>query len=116
MEPLIVEFDVDATVDHAFAMWTSRTVLWWPRSHAMSGTELDAITFEPPGHVGYIWHVFFDRSEATQVDVTFVTNNGGTRVRIEQTGFERLGAAGAARRERTYASWGVVAEAFAGAV
>ena len=142
MTPLVVEFDVDATVDHAFAMWTGRTELWWPRSHAMSGPDLADVTFEqrvggrifersqdgtehewgevtawdPPGRIGYLWHLFFDRSEATHVDVTFVATNHGTHVTIEQTGFEHLGAAGAPRRERTDASWRIVTEAFVAAV
>ena len=138
MKPLIVEFEVDAGIDHAFAMWTERTAMWWPRTHAMSGPNLASITFEarpggriferaadgdehewgeviewePPSRVSYLWHVFFDRSEATEVDVTFAATEAGTRIRIEQTGFERLGEAGAPRRERTEMSWSVVVDAF----
>lgn len=142
MKPLVVEFVVAASVDHAFEMWTGRTALWWPRSHAVSGADLADITFEqreggriferdgdgsehewgavtawePPRRIAYLWHLFFDPSEATRVEVTFIASGAGTRVRIEQTGFERLGSAGRTRRERTDASWRVVADALAAAV
>ena len=136
-EPLVVEFEVDAPQRHAFETWTARCGLWWPKSHTISGDPA-AITFqpqrggriferaadgadhdwgevldwEPPGRLRYLWHLFFDRSEATEVEVTFTERDGSTLVRIEQRGWERLGAAGPPRREKTGHVWAAIGPMF----
>lgn len=140
IEPLVVEFEVRAPVEHAFSMWTDRCELWWPRSHTISG-DPTAITFEPrrggrivergpdgtehawgevldwdpPLRLSYRWHLFFEPSEATDVEVTFTERAGATAVRIEQTGWGRLGVAGAARRTRTGQAWAAISERYAAA-
>ncbi len=132
MEPIVVEFDVNTSVAHAFDVWTSKTAMWWPRAHTMSRDSDLAVVFEPfvggriyerasdglehawgevlvwdpPEHIVYLWHLFFDRSEATEVSVTFKEKNTGSRVRIEQSGFEILGEpAGTERRNETDRAW-----------
>lgn len=135
-EPLVVQFEVGVPPAHAFDVWTQRCATWWPRSHTMSG-DPSAITFEPrpggrivehapggdhdwgevlawepPERLRCLWHPFFDRSEATEVDITFRAVEAGTAVRIEQRGWEQLGDAGPPRQARTKEAWGVVADAF----
>ncbi len=136
-EPLVVAFEVDATPAHAFETWTSRCASWWPRSHTVSG-DPGAITFEPraggaivehapdgrahrwgeildwepPARLRYLWHLFFDPSEATEIEVTFSPTDSGTEVRLEQRGFERLGAEATKRRDRTHQVWGMIVPAF----
>lgn len=138
MTPLVVEFNVAASCEHAFDMWSNRASLWWPRSHtvtraddleivfethpggriyerAADGTEHDwgeVTVWEPPHRVAYVWHLFFDPAEATEVDVTFHTVDGGTEVRIEQRGFERLGEAGVLRRSNTDRAWNTITALF----
>ena len=133
-DALELEFDVAAPTQHAFEMWTARIDLWWPRGHTVSRDQAAAIVleprpggrifertpdgaehpwgevleWEPPNRLVYLWHLMFDRSQATEVEVTFTDRGDATAVRIRQTGFERLGAAGAARRERTRAGWQAV--------
>jgi len=133
IEPLVVEFDVDASVAHAFDVWTRKCVTWWPTSHTLSG-DPSAITFEPlaggrivetspdgaehlwgevldwepPGRLRFRWHLFFDRSEATEVEITFSPRGDGTVVRLEQTGWDSLGPAGRPRRDRTGAAWAAI--------
>lgn len=133
-DALELEFDVAAPVSHAFEMWTARIDLWWPRDHTVSRDASAAIVFEarpggriyerttggaehvwgevlewePPHRVVYLWHLMFDRSEATEVEVTFTDRGDATAVRIRQTGWERLGAAGEKRRGRTRAGWRAV--------
>jgi len=139
-EPLVIEFEVGVAPAQAFATWTERCATWWPRSHTMS-RDPSAITFEPrrggrivehgagaehdwgevlewdpPSRLRCLWHPFFDRAEATELDITFRAVGDGTAIRLEQTGFERLGDAGPPRRERTSGAWGVVTAAFATAV
>ena len=132
MEPIVVEFDVKAGPEHAFDVWTSQPSLWWPRSHTLTrdpdlevvfepfrggrifergfdGSEHEwgeVLVWQPPRRVDHLWHLFFDRSEATEITVTFVATEAGSRVRLEQTGFERLGEpVGSERRRRTSHAW-----------
>lgn len=139
-EPLVVEFDVRAAPGHAFATWTERCAVWWPASHTVSGDPA-AIVFEshpggriyerdaggtehdwgtvtgwdPPARLSYRWHLFFDAAEATDVEITFAPTAGGTRVRIVQTGWDRLGSGGPPRRERTGAAWAAITARYAAA-
>lgn len=132
MDPIVVEFDLAASPAHAFEVWTTRPSMWWPRSHTItqdpdltvvfepfpggriyergrdgSEHEWGEITvWEPPDRVGYLWHLFFDRSEATEITVTFTATETGAHVRLEQTGFEKLGRdVGPERRRRTNQAW-----------
>jgi uncharacterized protein YndB with AHSA1/START domain len=136
-DPLVIEFEVGVAPAHAFDTWTQRCATWWPRSHTMSG-DPSAITFEPrtggrivehapggdhawgevlewepPRRLRCLWHPFFDRSEATELDITFRAVAAGTAIRLEQRGWERLGDAARPRRTRTEGAWSVVAAAFA---
>jgi uncharacterized protein YndB with AHSA1/START domain len=136
-EPLVVAFEVDVAPAHAFETWTARCASWWPRSHTVSGDPA-TITFEPraggaivehapdghdhrwgeildwdpPARLRYSWHLFFDPSEATEVEVTFSQTDGGTAVRLEQRGFERLGDEGATRQDRTNRVWSMIVPIF----
>lgn len=135
IEPLVVEFEVAVPAAHAFDMWATRTSLWWPQGHTMGGADDYAIVFEgrpggrvyersadgteyewgevldwePPHRIRYLWHLFFDRTEATTVEVRFdPAGETTTTVTITQTGFERLGDAGPIRRERTGNAWAAI--------
>jgi uncharacterized protein YndB with AHSA1/START domain len=122
-------------------MWTSRAELWWPRSHTVSRAEALDIVFEarpggrifervedgvehdwgrvtvwdPPHRLSYRWHLFFDPEEATDIEITFAPADAGTRVRIEQRGWERLGAAGVQRRTNTDRAWSAIVPEFVAA-
>jgi uncharacterized protein YndB with AHSA1/START domain len=139
-DPLVVRFDVAAAPPRAFELWTQRAATWWPRAHTLSGDPA-AITFEPrpqgrilerapdgrehpwgtvlewepPRRLRYLWHLFFDPSEATEVEVRFEPRPGGTTIELIQTGWERLGSAGPPRRERTGQVWQAIADAFSAA-
>ena len=139
LEPLIVEFTVQAVPERAFDLWANRTSLWWPPGHTMSGSdEYDVIfegrpggrvfertrsgeehewgevlDWEPPRRIRYLWHLFFDRSDATTVDVRFAAvGETATRVTITQVGFERLGEVGPERRDRTGNAWETLSALF----
>lgn len=142
MDPLVLEFDVAAPIDHAFDVWVARTSLWWPRTHTISGADDLAVVFEPfaggriyerssdgtehdwgeivvwqpPQRIAYWWHLFFDRSEATEVEVSFAPAGSGTKVRIEQTGWERLGDQAGPRRDNTHRAWSSIIGRFQEAV
>ena len=132
IEPIRLAFEVACGVEHAFATWTERTSTWWPASHTVSGATDLEISFEPrvggriyerapggdehdwgeitawepPRRLGYLWHLRADRTDATDVEITFVPVDAGrTRVEIEHRGWERLRAAGEERRDRNRGGW-----------
>jgi uncharacterized protein YndB with AHSA1/START domain len=132
MEPLELRFAVDCSPEHAFDVWAARTSLWWPPGHSVSadpgltvtfeprpggrifertpdGTEHDwgeVLDWEPPRRLRYLWHLRFDRADATEVEIVFASGaGGGTDVTITHRGWERLGAKGPERRERNRRGW-----------
>lgn len=138
--PLVVEFEVAAPPARAFALWTEQAARWWPTDHTISNVRDVEVVFEPgvggrvferspdgsehtwgkviawdpPRRVTYVWHLFVDERDATEVDVSFAATTGGTLVRLEHRGWERLGDAAADRRERTGQAWSGILELFAG--
>jgi hypothetical protein len=129
--PLRLSFDVDCSAEHAFAVWTAGMGTWWPRDHTLSGqaetvvlqgnvggrifergpdgTEHDwgeVTVWAPPSRLVYLWHLGRDRSDATEVEISFVPQGpSGTRVEIEHRGWERLGASGEGWREQNRDGW-----------
>jgi uncharacterized protein YndB with AHSA1/START domain len=136
-DSLVIEFEVGVPPSQAFDAWTRRCATWWPSSHTVSGAP-SAITFEPrsggrivehsadgaehdwgkvldwepPTRLRYLWHLFFDPSEATEVELTFTGVGSRTAVRLEQRGWERLGEAGPSRRERAQQAWSAIIAGF----
>src|SRR5919108_659841 len=117
MEPLEIAFIVGCSPDHAFAVWAERTSLWWPHGHSVSGAAGLTVTFEPhpggriyertpageehdwgellvwepPRRLVYLWHLRFDRTDATEVEVTFAPDPDdatATAVTIVHRGWE----------------------------
>jgi uncharacterized protein YndB with AHSA1/START domain len=137
VDPLVLEFEIAAPPARVFDAWTRQCATWWPRSHTISGNPA-AITFEPrpggrivelapdggehqwgtildwqpPSRLRYLWHLFFDPSEATEVEITFIARDRHTAVRLEQRGWEGLGEAGPTRRERTGQAWSAITARF----
>ena len=138
MEPLVFEFDVRCTVEHAFEVWTAETSCWWPADHSFSGEkgltvqfeprvggriferttggeEYDwgeIVVWEPPVRLVYVWHLGSDRSDATEVEVGFASSGDETAVRIEHRGWERLGAGAEQRKANNQQGWGAVLPLF----
>jgi hypothetical protein len=130
-EALRLSFDVSCGAEHAFATWTERIATWWPADHTVSGAPATVImegreggriyertrhgeehdwgvvtTWRPPNLVAYRWHLGVDAEAATDVAVTFVPlDEETTRVEIEQSGWERLGAVASDLRHRNQAGW-----------
>ena len=132
IQPLRVSFDVACPAGHAFDTWTRRIGAWWPADHTATGedglaivlepqvggriyqrdaagTEIDwgeVTLWEPPSRLGYLWHLRRDRADATDVLVSFVPlSPATTRVEVEHTGWERLGAGGDDWRNANRAGW-----------
>jgi hypothetical protein len=132
IEPIRLAFEVDCPNEHAFRVWTDRLGSWWPADHTASGeddltvvlegrpggrifertasgTEHDwgeVTVWQPPTRLGYLWHLRRDRTDATEVEISFTgLADGRTRVEIEHRGWERLGVEGEAWRDRNHAGW-----------
>jgi uncharacterized protein YndB with AHSA1/START domain len=132
MNPLVLSFSVACPPERAFTLWTAETSRWWPHGHSVSadpglmvtfeprtggrifertpaGEEHDwgeVLAWEPPTRLSYLWHLRFDRADATEVEITFEPDGAGTAVTIVHRGWERLGALGPERRERNARGWG----------
>ena len=142
-EPLRMSFDVDCPAEHAFTVWTTGIGTWWPADHTMSGesgltvvmqggvggriyertrdgVEHDwgeVTVWNPPTRLVYLWHLRRDRSDATEVEITFrATEPGATRIEIEHRGWERLGGAAAQWRDQNRAGWSTLLPHFQSAV
>jgi hypothetical protein len=132
IEPLRLSFVIGCSPEHAFEVWTTRVSTWWPKAHSVSGSPDTLVVLEPhlggrlfertpdgvevdwgeitlwspPLRLGYLWHIHRDRSDATDVELTFVDlGNGTTRLDIVHSGWERLGAEGASWREANTGGW-----------
>jgi uncharacterized protein YndB with AHSA1/START domain len=132
IEPLRMSFDVGCSVGHAFATWTSAIDAWWPVDHTVTGEpgllivleprvggriyeradggiehDWGEVTiWEPPSRLGYSWHLRRDRADATDVEIRFAQRGPRvTRIEIEHTGWERLGAKGEDWRDRNHHGW-----------
>jgi uncharacterized protein YndB with AHSA1/START domain len=140
LEPLELELTVACPPPRAFALWALDTSLWWPKGHSVSADPALTVTFEPraggrifertgageehdwgevlawepPHRLAYLWHLRFDRADATEVEVTFRASaaGDGTTVRIVHRGWERLGSEGPARRDRNRRGWAGVLDPY----
>lgn len=141
IEPLRLELDLDCDPTHAFATWTQRFDQWWPHSHtvtgdptavvleprlggrlyerAADGREIDwgeITAWEPPHRFTYLWHIRRDRSDATDVEITFADRgDGSTRLLIVHSGWERLGDDGVSWRDLNRGGWAGLLPSFTAA-
>jgi hypothetical protein len=84
------------------------------------GVEYDwgrVTVWEPPSVLGYQWHIGRAPAEATEVSIQFVpTGPAQTRVEIEHSGWERLGASGEDYREQNISGWAALVPHYRAAV
>jgi uncharacterized protein YndB with AHSA1/START domain len=139
--PIEIRFRVDCEPQHAWATWTERIGAWWPPGHSRSGDPGlrvsiepgvggrilertsggeehvwgEVTTWEPPGRLGYLWHIYGERDEATLVEITFAADGAGTAVTLVHSGWERVGDARPDLRGRNETAWSRVLPRFAAA-
>lgn len=138
MDPIVLEFEVRVSPEHAFKTWTESCASWWPRSHCMSQADDFDVVFEPraggriyergpdgteyewgevtiweaPHRLEYLWHIFLEPDRATTVSVSFVPTATGTRVTLVNSGFEVFGDAAEERMGRVGSAWGGITKHF----
>ena len=139
--PVVKTVTVRRPPETAFRLFTERLDSWWPlaRVHtgpdptscafeghvggrlferAADGTETPwgtVLTWEPPHRVAFSWIVGPAAAAPQHIEITFTAVAKGTEVTLSHSGWEALGAAGAALRERYDQGWVLVFEqSFAG--
>jgi len=73
-------------------------------------------TWDPPGRLGMTWHAGRGPETAQQLEIRFVAEGDGTRVELEQTGWEVLGDEAEATRANYASGWTGVLGQYADAV
>ena len=71
------------------------------------GNEYDwgeVVVWDPPRRLAYLWHIYGERSQATNVTIDFEPRAGGTLVSIVHDGWD-LVPSGAELRERNVVGW-----------
>ncbi|MEO8105939.1 MAG: SRPBCC domain-containing protein [Actinomycetes bacterium] len=121
--PVVREITVSATPLRAFWVWTDQLQQWWPfATHSVYGASSTAAfrggvlvetgadgstcswgtvtTWEPGRRLTMTWHPGSEPDQETVVDVTFLeTLDGGTRVTLTHTGWEKRTDAARARAD-----------------
>lgn len=140
--PLVKEIVVATPVSKAWEVFTAGVDGWWPvATHSMEPDRVEEIVFEarpggriferwrdgtecswgevdvcdPPRRIRFSWHPNPERTAATEVEVEFSEVDGGTKVRLEHRGWDRLGAEGAESRGDYDGGWDYVLGLYAGA-
>ena len=141
LPPIRRSVSVSWDPDTAFRRFTADFGTWWPsRSHSIGGPLVRRIVFEPeiggriyeehvdgrrfqwgqvlawepPLRVKFTWHPSREAATAQDVLIEFVAENGGTRVELTASGWERWGSR-AARAHRGYdVGWAYILNVWAG--
>ncbi len=126
----------------AFQRFTEEIAEWWPlETHSMGQEKAATVVFEtreggrvyerstdgaetpwgtvlawdPPHRFVMSWHPGREPSTAQELEVAFQPSEGGTRVVVTHTGWEKLGAEGATMRANYSQGWVVVLDRYRGA-
>ena len=140
--PVVREVVVPVSPADAFRRFTTEIDRWWPaETHAIHAGRVDEVVFEegvggriyeragvqtsewgrvvewqPPHRVVFTWYPGRDPATGQQVEVTFETQRGATRVRLVHRGWEALGAAAMQTRTNYESGWAGVLADFAAAL
>lgn len=120
---------VGSPPERAFRRFTEEMGRWWPlRSHSVGQADAETVVMEPreggriverirggretvwgtvtvwdpPRRVAFTWHPGRTPETAQDVEVRFTADGSGTRVKLEHSGFERLGLALGRKARRGY--------------
>ena len=139
--PVVKTITVRCAPQIAFRVFTEEIAAWWPLDTHSIGPDAKTCAFEtrpggrlferladgteklwgtivdwqPPHRLAFTWHVHRTAEQAQLVEVTFEPSDGGTRVRLTHSGWERLGEKAQAMRQSYDKGWGKVFEACFGA-
>ncbi|HEX3537731.1 MAG TPA: SRPBCC family protein [Stellaceae bacterium] len=136
--PIIKSVVVRTTPARTFELFAGELARWWPLAQFHTGPDpIDCaiephvggrvferaadgretmwgmvLAYDPPARLAFSWIVGLSADTAQQVDVRFIPENGGTRVELTHSGWEKLGDEAANLRERYAQGWGTLVERF----
>ena len=127
--PVLRSAYVARDIEEAFDVFTRLIGSWWPlRTHGVFGDGSGAVSFEdgrlveravdgrlsiwgevlvwePPWRIVLTWHPGRESTDASEVEVRFASDGGGTRVELEHRGWD----SSAREKWRDYeGGWGTV--------
>jgi uncharacterized protein YndB with AHSA1/START domain len=127
--------------ERAFRRFTEKIAEWWPlETHSMGQEKADTVVFEtreggrvyerstdgtettwgtvlawdPPHRFVMSWHPGREPSTAQELEVAFQPSEGGTRVAVTHTGWEKLGPEGATMQTNYSEGWVFVLDRYRG--
>jgi uncharacterized protein YndB with AHSA1/START domain len=141
VEPVVRSVTVSAPQISAFELFTEGIGRWWPLgTHSVLGDRAETVVFEgkvdgrifersgdgeevdwgrvivwePPNRILFSWSPEPGTEVPTEVEVTFTTEAGATRVELHHRGWERLGDQGPVKRSSYSAvdGWTLVIDAY----
>lgn len=142
LAPVRKSVRVSRPVEEAFGLFTTRIATWWPLpTHSVAGDRAAAVVmepreggriyeraedgtitywgevlvFEPPHRLVVAWQPNPEAPAATEVEVAFAPEEGGTRVDLEHRGWERLGERAELARTEYDSGWDGVLGLYAAA-
>ena len=134
--PVIKAATVKVPPARAFALFAGDLARWWPLAQFHTGPDPvdctiepqvggrvyerakdgkvsvwgQVLAYEPPHRLSFSWLVGLSTETEQLIDIRFTAEGGGTRVELRHSGWERLGDAAAALRERYDSGWGTLIE------
>jgi uncharacterized protein YndB with AHSA1/START domain len=139
--PVVRSIDVEASLEHAFRVFTDEFGTWWPTATYSigleqvetaaieprvggrvyerwpDGTELpwgEVRAWEPPRRLVLGWHPSRDPDHpVTEIEVTFEPIDGGTRVVLEHRGWEAYADSASDVRGEYDSGWPLVLGSYA---
>jgi uncharacterized protein YndB with AHSA1/START domain len=129
--PVVRSVTVRVAPALAFEFFARDLARWWPLAHfragvdpvactleprvggrvferAASGEETDwgtVLAYEPPYRLAFSWTVGVAPEQAQTIEVRFTAAQGGTRVELTHSGWEKLGEAAAQFRDMYENGW-----------
>jgi len=134
--PVIKSATVKVQPARAFELFAGDLARWWPLAQFHTGPDpVDCkiepqvggrvferakdgkesvwghvLAYEPPHRLSFSWLVGLSAEAEQLIDIRFTAEGGGTRVELTHSGWEKLGDAAAALRERYDTGWGMLIE------
>ncbi len=134
--PIVKTVTVRAAPERAFAFFAEDFARWWPLGWAHTGPDPAAcaieprvggrvferssdgretpwgtvLAYDPPHRLAFSWVVQLLPGQEQLVEIRFAPDPGGTRVELTHSGWEKLGEAATALRERYERGWGSILE------
>jgi uncharacterized protein YndB with AHSA1/START domain len=135
LAPIVKSLTVSLPVETAFRLFTAEASRWWPlKTHSVGGDDAVACVmeektggrfyevnrdgsqsdwgritaWEPPNRLVTTFHPGRTAENATEVEVTFAAESGGTRVTLTHRGWERCSSEIQAERKGYDSGWDYV--------